>query len=150
MTLQNALNYFESLVSGTSKISETRVYEEFIEIISGLEKRNLSESEILSIEKELDALDLKASVENNKKYFGKALRQFKKYLKDTFFLIPKGHYTNLGIGLGASFGILFGIVILSGLERSLGISLGIGFGMLFGLVIGQSMDAKAKKEGKVL
>ena len=150
MTLKNALNLFESLVSQTNKKSEIKIYLEFIQIINSLEERNLSESEIQAIETELYVLNLKSNPENRIKYFKIALGQFKKYLKDNFSYTSKGYYTNLGIGLGSSFGIIFGIVILSRLERSLGISLGIGFGMLLGLIIGQSMDAKAKKEGKVL
>ena len=150
MTLKNALNYFESLVSETSKKSETKVYQEFIQVITGLEKRNLSEAEIQSIEIELDALNLNSTTKNNKKYFNKALRQFKKYLKDTFSLTSKGYYTNLYSGLGLSFGLLFGVAILSNLERSLGISLGLIGGMLIGLIIGRNMDSKAVAEGRVL
>ena len=150
MTLKNALNLFESLVSQTNKKSEIKIYLEFIQIINSLEERNLSESEIQAIETELYVLNLKSNPENRIKFFKKVLAQFKKYLKDNFSFISKGYYTNLGIGLGTSFGILFGIVILSNLERSLGISLGTGLGLLLGLIIGQSMDAKAAREGKML
>ena len=33
------------------------------------------------------------------------------FLKDTFSLTLKGYYTQIGIGLGSSFGILFGILL---------------------------------------
>lgn len=150
MTLKNAVNFFESLIAETGKKSETKVYQEFIQIITGLEKRNLSEPEIQSIETELDALDLNSTTKNKKQYFIKALKLFQKYLKDTLSLTSKGYYTNIGLGLGLSFGILFGIVFLSGLERSLGISLGLSIGMLIGLIIGRYMDAQAKTAGKML
>lgn len=150
MTLKNAVNFFESLVSGTDKKSEIKVYQEFIQIITGLEKRNLSETEINLIETELDALDLNSTANSNIKYYKKALRHFQKYLKDTFSLTTKGHYTNMGIGLGLAFGVLFGIVFLSSLERSLGISLGISLGMIIGLIIGLQMDAQAKASGNLI
>ena len=150
MTLKNAFNFFESLVSETSKKSEIKVYQEFIQIINGLEKKNLSEDEIQSIEIELDRLNLKSNPENRKKYFKKTLSKFEKYLKDTFSLTSKGYYTNLYSGLGLSFGLLFGVAILSNLERSLGISLGLIGGMLIGLIIGRNMDSKAVAEGRVL
>ncbi|SDE99011.1 hypothetical protein SAMN05421636_109144 [Pricia antarctica] len=146
MTLKNALNYFESLVSEKSKKSEIKVYHEFIQIIIGLEKRNLSETEIQSIERALNALNFNTPTEN----YNKVLKQFKKYLKDTFSLTPKRYYTNLGIALGSSFGLLFGVIALSGFERSVGISLGIGFGMLIGLTIGRTMDSKAEASGNLL
>ena len=49
MTLKNAINYFESLVAETIRISEIKVYQEFIQIITSLEKKGLSENEIQSI-----------------------------------------------------------------------------------------------------
>jgi hypothetical protein len=150
MTLKNAFNFFESLVSETSKKSEIKVYQEFIQIITGLEKKNLSESEIQSIETELGSLNLKSNPENRKKYFKKALSKFEKYLKDTFSLTAKGYYTKMGIGLGTSFGILFGVVFLSSLERSMGISLGMIGGMFIGLTIGRNMDSQAKTAGNML
>ena len=150
MTLKNAFDYFKSLASKTSKKSEIKVYQEFIQIITSLENRNLSETEIQSIETELDALNLNSTTTNNKKYFNKALKQFQKYLKDTFSLTTKGYYTNIGIGLGSSFGILFGIVFLSSFERSLGISLGMMIGMFIGLTIGRNMDSQAEASGKMV
>ena len=150
MTLQEAYNLFERLKTKTTNKAERKVYEKFTHVLSKLKSRELSKEEIQSIETELDRLNLDLPPENSKKYFKKALRKFEKYLKDTFSLISKGYYTNLGIGLGSSFGILLGIVVLSGFERSLGIAYGISFGMLIGLIIGRNMDAKAAAEGNVL
>ena len=112
--------------------------------------REFSKDEIQSLETELDSLNLKSNPENRKKYFKKALSKFEKYLKDTFSLTSKGYYTNMGIGLGTSYGILFGVVVLASFERSLGISLGMIIGMLIGLTIGRNMDSKAIAEGRVL
>jgi len=150
MTLQEAYNFFESLKSETTKKYEIKVYEEFLHILSELKIREFTKDEIKSIETELDSFNLESNPENRKKYFKKALNKFEKYLKDTFSLTPKGYYTKLGIGLGSSYGILFGVVVLSSFERSLGISLGMFIGMLIGLTIGQSMDAKAQSEYRVL
>jgi len=150
MTLKYAFNYFKTLASKTSEKSETKVYQEFIKIISSLEEKNLSETEVQSIEKELDALDLNSPNGSNRKHYNKALTQFKKYLKDTFSLTTKGYYTNIGIALGSSFGVVFGVVLLSTFERSLGIALGISFGMLIGLLIGRHFDSQAKASGKMV
>lgn len=150
MTLQEAYNFFESLTTGTTKKSEIKVYAKFVYVLSELKTREFTKDEIQSIETELETFNFKSNRENNIKFFKKALSKFEKFLKDTFSLTSKGYYTKLGIGLGSSFGILFGVVFLSGFERSLGISLGLAIGMLVGLTIGQSMDAKAKKESRVL
>ncbi len=94
MTLKNAITLFNRLVSETSKKSEITVYRDFIKILSNLEKRNLTVSEVESIETELDDIASTVTTTNNIKHLKKALQQFKKYLKDTFTLITKGHYTN--------------------------------------------------------
>lgn len=150
MTLQEAYNFFESLAKRTTNKSEIKVYEKFLHVLSELKKRDFSKVEIQSIEAELDRLKLESNPESRKKYFAKALSKFEKFLKDTFSLITKGYYTIIGIGLGSSLGILFGIVILSGLERSLGIALGLSIGMLIGLIIGRNLDSQAKAAGKML
>jgi len=126
-------------------MSEIKVYQDFIHILTSLEKRNLSKSEVLSIETELDALDLNSTTTNKKKHFSKALQQFKKYLRNTFSLITNGYYTNLAITFGSSIGLLLGIIFLSSLERCLGISLGISVGALIGLMIASYLDSQAKK-----
>ncbi|GAA3582186.1 hypothetical protein [Snuella lapsa] len=150
MTLKKVKNHFKSSLSNTSKKSEIKFYEEFIQILTSLEKKNLSEVEIQSIEKVLDNLNLNSTGTNNKRFLNQALKHFKKYLKDSYSFTYKGYYTNIGFGLGASFGVLFGVVLLSDFERSLGISLGVTFGMLIGLIIGQNMDSQAKTLGKML
>lgn len=150
MTLQEAYNFFESLKNETTNRDETRIYVRFLHILSKLKVREFSKVEIQSIESELDRLNLGSNPENEKKHLKKALSTFEKYLKDTFSLISKGHYTNRGIALGSSFGILFGVIVLSSFERSLGISLGLVTGMFIGLTIGRSMDSQAKAAGKLL
>ena len=150
MTLQEAYNFFKNLKSQTTKKSEIKIHEKFLDIISGLKNRDFSRDEIKAIETELESLNLKSNPENRKKYFKKALSKFEKYLKDTFSLTIKRYYTELGIALGASFGILFGVVFLSSWERSLGISLGLIVGSGIGGAIGRSMDSQAKTAGKML
>jgi len=150
MTLKNAINHFNRLVSETTEKSEVKVYQDFIHILTNLEKRNLTESEVQSLETELDALDLTSGTTKKKRHFNKALQQFKKYLKDTLSLITKGYYTKLGIALGSSIGLLFGIVFLSSLERSLGISLGISVGTAIGLIIASNLDSQAKASGNLI
>jgi hypothetical protein len=150
MILKNRLNYFKSLVSETSKKSEIKIYQEFIQILTSLEQKNLSEHEIQSIEKELDNLDLESNPKNRKKYFKKAHSNFEKYLMETFSLTTKEYHTKLYGGLGLSFGLLFGVVFLSSLEHSLGISLGLIGGMVVGSIIGRSKDVQAKAAGNIL
>lgn len=150
MKLQEASNFFESLKTETTDKNEIKVYEKFIHILTQLKKRDFTKEEIIAIESKLESFNLKSNPENKRKYFNKALIEFEKYLKETFSLIAKNHYTQIGVALGSALGILFGIIFLSRLERSLGISFGLSIGMFIGLIIGRNMDNKVVAEGKVL
>lgn len=150
MTLKKALDYFQRIVSKTSNKSEIKVYEEFIRILTRLEEKDLSASEIKAIETELTRLDLISTTAHNKKFYKKALAQFEKYLMDTFSLITEGYYVKNGIALGMTLGLLVGVVFLSSLERSMGIALGMSLGMFIGLIIGRNLDAKALSSGRMV
>ena len=150
MTIKNAIDLFKGLETETTKKSEIRVYKEFIEILTNVENRTFTTSEVESLEKELDALELNSIVTNKKRHFKKALQHFKKYLKDTFSLITKGYYTALGITFGASTGLIFGIIFLSGLERSMGISIGISIGTFIGIIISSYLESQAKASGNLI
>ena len=64
-------DYFQRISSETSNKSEIKVYQEFIRIISRLEERDLSETEIKAIETELTRLDLISNTTHNKRFYKK-------------------------------------------------------------------------------
>ena len=150
MTIEEARNLLESLKARSVKKQEIKVYEKFLHTLNQLNSRTFSGDEMRLLETEIDRLNLASSPENKKKYFRRALSKFEEYLKQTFSLTPKAHYTTLYGGLGVSFGLLFGVVFLSSWDRSMGIALGISLGLIVGSTIGQFFDAKAKKENKML
>ena len=146
MTTDEANKFLITLKSQATKRSELKVYDDFIQTLTKLSKRDLSIENIISIESKLDELKLKSNDRNKKKYFRKALNSFKEYLKREFSLVSKGYYTAIGMSLGMCFGISLGIPILKGI----GTPIGLVSGMLIGLIIGVIMDTKAEKEGRVL
>ena len=143
MKIITAIDFFNRLVSDSSNNkSERNIYNTFIGILTDLRNRNLSEIQLASIEDKLDLLNLNASPENKKRYYNKKLAEFKKYLKEQFSLISDGYYTAVGTALGVAFGAAFGSMF--------GMGIGITFGMLIGIIVGANMDAKAKKQNRVL
>jgi len=146
MTAEDTIKFFNTLRSQTTKKPELKVYDDFIQTLTKLNKGNLSTGDLISIETKLDDLKLKSNPENKRKHFRKTLNSFKEYLKTEFSLVSKGYYTAIGMSLGMCFGVAFG----SAIQESIGTSSGLVFGMLIGLVIGKIMDANAEKEGKVL
>ena len=83
-----------------------------------------------------------SSKEEQKNYFN-AIDNMVKHLKEKHNLISEGQnlaiWLPLGIGIGLPLGIPMG-----------NIALGIPIGLAIGAAIGVSLDAKARKEGKVI
>lgn len=150
MTLQEARIYFEKLKSDNSKKREKKVFEQYIHIISELEKRSFSADDIQLINKELAKIISEVPHEKNRRYFKKELESFKSFLKDTFSLTIKGYYTSKGVEYGMIFGMLCGLIFLSSRDSSFGIAIGLSLGMCAGVLIGRSLDQKATKAATVI
>jgi len=150
MKLENALHVFTELKHKSVKKYEIKIYKQFISILTALNTREFSSIELNSIETELDELELHSSQTKKLRFYKKRLIKFETFLKDKLTLVSHLHYTKLYGGLGMSFGILFGVIALSSFDRSLGLTLGMIIGMVIGSIMGRSMDANAKKEGRVL
>ena len=145
MTIIEASNFFKGLLKEAKSKREIRVYKSFNTILSNLKSRDLTEDELLSIEKELNTLKIKANPVNKRKYFSKKLSAFKAYLKEEFSLIPEGYYTAIGMSLGMCFGVAIGTSF--GASST---SIGLAMGMLIGLAIGRIKDMEAEKQNRVL
>ena len=150
MTIQRAINVLKSLKDQTTKGSEIKVYEEFIHILKGLEKRGLSNDEIASVEEKLKDLNLESDPRYRRRYYKKRLHKFKEFMSKTLSLVTKNYYENLYLIIGMVFGMTFGIIIGEQSDKSMGLSLGLCLGMFLGVLIGRSKDAKAISEGRVI
>jgi F0F1-type ATP synthase assembly protein I len=147
MNINNAIRYFEGLLTLAVKKSEIKIYENFIGILSNLKNRDLTKEQLRCIEEELEYLKLKEISENRKKYLRKKLNEFLKYLKDEFALTTKGYYSSIGMSLGMVLGISIGASVFG---AGSGVSTGLMFGMLIGSIIGRYMDSEAEKKNLVL
>jgi len=76
MLLKDALNHFRNLESEATRKSEVRIYQKFIQVLTRLEDRDLSDDEVQSIEEALDAFDLNSTTTHYNRHWNKALRQF--------------------------------------------------------------------------
>lgn len=158
MNIEEAIKFFKNLITETDTTSEIKVYAKFIAMLSRLQNRDLSDEQLKKIEDKIGALDFEISREHRKKYYKRELVKFSKAIKKQLSLISEGYYMtilmSLGMCLGMSLGMTFGIVFNSSSEVSngliYGMSVGMPLGMAIGLGIGLVMDAKAKKENKVL
>ncbi|WP_294733879.1 hypothetical protein [uncultured Flavobacterium sp.] len=162
MDLNKASGLLNTLSSETYKKADKKVYSCFIEVLSSLKNKDLTEDQIALINEKLTSLNLDATPEKRRKYYSQKLTEFKAFLKKEFSFTTEKHYAEagatLGISLGMSLGMVMGLIIGSAINPDLGVSigmstgmsLGIGVGVALGIIYGKRKDDEAKKEGLVL
>jgi hypothetical protein len=77
------------------------------------------------------------------KTYRKKLRGLTEHLHKAHKLLPSGTYIGLGIVLGTAIGISLGSIM-----ENIGTGIAIGTGM--GVAIGSGLEARAKREGRIL
>jgi hypothetical protein len=149
MVINETLEFFQNLKTNSNEKSEIKLYDKYILILSDLKNRDLTETQILNIETELEKLNLNAESENKMKYLKKKLSELQKFLKDKLALISKDHYVGIGVGTGIFLGSIFSMLF----QTFLGVYsllIGINGGMILGAIIGSFFDKEAEKQGRVL
>ncbi|MBW1295548.1 hypothetical protein [Aquimarina litoralis] len=158
MDINEASKFFKNLITETEDRSEEKIYKKFVNILSQLENRDLSEEQLDGIQNKLDDVSIDVKREERKKYFKGKLSEFCSYIRKELSLLSSEHYMTIGMSigmcLGMSVGMIFGVVFGANTDQSkslvYGMSFGMPIGMSIGLAIGAAMDLKAKKEGRVL
>lgn len=80
--------------------------------------------------------------DRQKSYFN-TIRRIVQHLRKQHKLVNEGYYMGIGIAIGSGLGVALGAAM-----RQVGGGIPIGVGI--GLAIGAALDAKAKKEGRIL
>jgi hypothetical protein len=87
--------------------------------------------------------DITALEKNDYQKYQKKVRTVAEHLSKQHGLITEGYYMNIYVSMGLVIGIGVGV----SLDNT---GLGVAFGLCIGLAIGSMLDAKAKKEGRVI
>ncbi len=78
-----------------------------------------------------------------RKQYTKRLKQTVRHLKSEHKLVPKGHYVGIWISIGTGIGVAIG----AGMDN---VGAGIPIGIGIGVAVGMTLDAKAKREDRVI
>jgi hypothetical protein len=100
------------------------------------------QQDITSLTKDMSNLVQMADKEGRKAYF-KSLNKVIGHLQRQHKLVTEGYYWGLCMALGSGLGVAIGAAM-----DNIGTGMAIGVG--FGIFIGALLDAKAKKEGRIL
>lgn len=97
MKIKDTINFIQDLNNNTQKKSEKNFYNNFTNILSSLEKKDLNKGQIVLIENKLEELDLMSIQDNRIKYLKWKLREFTQFLEKEFSFIEQWHYVSLGM-----------------------------------------------------
>ena len=78
-----------------------------------------------------------------RKDYQKRFAAVMKHLEKVHKLVPPGHYQGIWLAIGPSIGIAVGVAL-----DNTGIGIAVGTGV--GLMLGSTLDARARKEGRVI
>lgn len=151
MTIQDASDFIEKLISETENPSDKKIYSKFLKVLSELKQKQLSEKEKKIIEDNLEGIIPELnSLKNKKKVFRKLIY----FLIKKLTIVPKKYYSELGVGLGVALGVSAGMSfgIPFGLPNGIiyGIIIGSIIGLIGGILAGKYMDDQAENQNRVL
>ena len=129
------------------KKKEQKALEQFNELISALNDKELDEEIIKHIKGNISKVRSELTFNTIKKEESKILD----YVKEKYGYVAKNHYMSLWIALGMSaIGVPIGVAIGLALDQLGFMGIGIGGGLAIGVAIGSAKDKKAKEQGKQL
>lgn len=125
---------------------------QFKNLLIELEKKELPDDIIVSINKDIDEINSMTYTGNElRKKMKQKLQGIIKLLEKDLKLVPKNYYRNLWMILGMSvFGIPLGVAFGTSLGNMAYLGIGFPIGLAIGLAFGDGMDKKALKEGRQL
>jgi len=95
--------------------------------------------------------DPASSTKEERKNHSKVLNTIIEHLKKHHKLVIGGQYLGILIGMGQVVGLSFGIVIGKAFgDVTDGLVFGMVAGMMIGVVIGTNLEARAKKQGRII
>ncbi|WP_373722504.1 hypothetical protein [Bacteroides heparinolyticus] len=128
------------------------IFSQFTKLLIELEKREIPDEIVISINKDIDEINSITNIGNElKKQIKQRLQRIIKLLERNLKLVPRNYYRNMWMALGmAVFGIPMGVAFGTSLGNMAYLAIGLPIGLAIGLGVGEGMDKKALKEGRQL
>jgi hypothetical protein len=144
-TLESIVAYKQSLAKKEAKKYKldylTRVAQRIAELSKECGECQKFQGEISKLVQDLGGL-VQSSKEEKKNYDRK-IKEISGHLQKKHKLYAEGTFVGIGIALGPAIGVAIG----SGMGN---VGAGIGIGVGIGVAIGSGLEAKAKKDGKII
>jgi hypothetical protein len=117
-----------------------------------LRTKELPESLVISINKDIEELNANAGSEKElRKIVKRKQKRMIESLERELKLVPKNYYRNLWVAVGmAAFGLPIGVAFGAGFGNMAFLGIGLPIGLAIGAAVGARMDKKAFEEGRQL
>ena len=136
----------------SSDVKLSGVYSQLDEILQELNKKELPQSVIETINKDIEEVNSTLFTDSKlKKLVKKKQTKIIQLVEKELKIVPKNYYRNLWLAVGMSaFGVPIG-VLLGSITGNMGLlAIGLPIGMGIGIAVGTRMDTKASEEGRQL
>ena len=135
-----------------SNIKLKEGYLQFEKLLIELRKRDLPDSFVVSINKDIEELNsTSSSGDPLRKIVKDKQSRIIKVLEKDLKLVPQNYYRNIWLAVGmTAFGLPLGVAIGLSLKNMAFIGIGLPIGLPIGILVGTRMDKKAFKEGRQL
>ena len=151
MKLEEAIQRLDRSTGKPGTKESARIKQRFSNILQEVKYKDLPPEQLALLEHELESifggLDLEA--EKVEKELRVHLKDFLRFLRTNFALLPEGYCAMYGIRLGLAAGTLLLLVLLLYTESTLKFYSPLG-GLLIGVMIGSLCDRRNKTRGKAL
>ncbi|OMP32586.1 hypothetical protein [Mangrovimonas sp. DI 80] len=139
-----------TIIKDTPKLE--RAYIQFEKLLNELQKRDLPEAIIHTINTHIEALNALPDNEKTlRTQLKKGLKKIVTLLEKELQLVPKNYYQQKWMAIGISvFGIPLGVVFGTSLGNMAFLGIGLPIGMAMGIAVGSEKDKKAQAEGRQL
>lgn len=135
-----------------SNIKLKEGYLQFEKLLIELRKRDLPDSFVVSINKDIEELNsTSSSGDPLRKIVKDKQSRIIKVLEKDLKLVPQNYYRNIWLAVGmTAFGLPLGVAIGLSLKNMAFIGIGLPIGLPIGILVGTRMDKKAFKERRQL
>ena len=151
MKLEEAIQRLDRSTGHPGTNDCIKIKQRFSNILQEVKYKKLPPEQLALLEHELDSifegLDLEG--ENASQYLKIHLKDFLKFLRLNFALLPEGYCASYGMRLGLAFGTILMIILIVYTDSSLKYYSPLG-GLLLGAMVGSIIDRRQKAKGKAL
>ena len=151
MKLEEAIQRLDRSTGHPGTKDSVKIKQRFSNILQEVKYKKLPPEQLALLEHELDSIfeGLNLEGENASQYLKVHLKDFLKFLRMNFALLPEGYCAWYGMRLGLAFGTVVMLILIVYTQSGYKFYAPLG-GLLLGVMVGSVCDRRLKARGRAL